>query len=43
MPQLIGYSKAFEWGVTGRTITADEALGIGFVSEVVDDDQVMPR
>ena len=23
MPQIIGYSRAFEWGVTGRTLDAD--------------------
>lgn len=43
MPQIIGYSRAFEWGVTGRTISADEALRLGFVSEVVEPDQLLPR
>jgi enoyl-CoA hydratase/carnithine racemase len=43
MPQIIGYSRAFEWGVTGRTIDADRALAIGFVSEVVAPEQLMPR
>ena len=43
MPQIIGYSRAFEWGVTGRTIDADAALKIGFVSEVVEPDQLIPR
>lgn len=43
MPQIIGYGRAFEWGVTGRTLDADEALRIGFVNEVVDPDQLLPR
>lgn len=43
MPQIIGYSRAFEWGVTGRTLDADAALKIGFVSEVVEPDQLMPH
>ena len=43
MPQIIGYSRAFEWGVTGRTLDADAALRIGFVSEVVEPAQLMPR
>ena len=43
MPQIIGYARAFEWGVTGRTIDAEGALKIGFVSEVVEPDQLLPR
>jgi enoyl-CoA hydratase/carnithine racemase len=41
MPQIIGYAKAYEWGVTGRTIDAQGALKIGFVSEVVEPDQLL--
>lgn len=43
MPQIIGYSRAYEWGVTGRTLDAEAALKIGFVSEVVEPDALMPR
>jgi enoyl-CoA hydratase/carnithine racemase len=43
MPQIIGYSRAFEWGVTGRTLDADEAQRIGFVTEVVDPERLLPR
>jgi enoyl-CoA hydratase/carnithine racemase len=43
MPQIIGYANAFEWGVTGRTIDANRALAIGFVSEVVEPDRLLPR
>jgi len=41
MPQIIGYSRAFEWGVTGRTIDAAAALANGFVSAVVAPEQLM--
>lgn len=43
MPQIIGYSRAYEWGVTGRTIDAQAALKIGFVGEVVEPHQLLPR
>jgi enoyl-CoA hydratase/carnithine racemase len=41
--QIVGYAKAFEWGVTGRTIDAPAALANGFVSEVVEPDALMAR
>jgi len=43
MPQIIGYARAYEWGVTGRTIDAATAHTIGFVSEVVEPDALIPR
>ena len=43
MPQLIGYARAFEWGITGRTITPEEAERIGFLNAVVEPAEVMPR
>jgi len=43
MPQIIGYSRAFEWGVTGRTLDAAAAAAIGFVNEVVEPERLMPR
>jgi enoyl-CoA hydratase/carnithine racemase len=43
MPQIIGYARAYEWGVTGRTINAPEAMRIGFISEVVEPDQLLPH
>lgn len=43
MPQIIGYARAYEWGVTGRTYDAEGALRIGFVSEVVEPDRLVPR
>ncbi len=43
MPQLIGYARAFEWGITGRTITPEDAERIGFLNAVVEPAEVMPR
>jgi enoyl-CoA hydratase len=43
MPQIIGYAHAFEWGITGRTITPEHAERIGFVSAVVEPAELMPR
>jgi 2-(1,2-epoxy-1,2-dihydrophenyl)acetyl-CoA isomerase len=33
--RLLGYARAFEWMVSNRRLSADEALEWGFVSEVV--------
>jgi len=43
MAQILGYARAFEWGITGRTLTPEEAERIGFVSAVVDAAELMPR
>ena len=43
MPQIIGYSRAYEWGVSGRTIDSAGALANGFVSEVVAPGQLLGR
>lgn len=37
LPQLIGSAASFEWLVTGRKVTADEAAARGLVTRVVDD------
>ena len=43
VPQLLGYSRAFEWMCSGRKIEAQEALDWGLVSEVVEADAVLAR
>ncbi len=40
---ILGYARTFEWGVRGARLEADEALRWGFVSEVVDQDRLLPR
>ena len=37
LPRLIGASRAFDLMVTGRTIAADEALSMGLVSQLFDE------
>lgn len=35
LPRMVGYAKAAEIAFTGRTLTADQALELGLVNEVV--------
>jgi enoyl-CoA hydratase/carnithine racemase len=43
LPRLIGLANAIDLIVTGRMLTADEALKMGYLREVVPDDQLMAR
>ncbi len=43
LPKIVGLSKAVELVMTGRIITAQEALCIGLASEVVPQEQVYAR
>lgn len=38
LPRLVGASRAFDLMVTGRAVDAEEALAMGLVSRVVDDE-----
>lgn len=37
LPEKIGYARAEELLITGKTMTADEAISIGLVNEIFDD------
>src|SRR5215831_17936788 len=41
--RLLGFARAFEWMVSNRRLSADEALGWGLASEVVDAEDFPPR
>lgn len=43
LPQAIGYEQAMRFLLENRTVTADEALRLGFVGEVVDDERFETR
>jgi enoyl-CoA hydratase/carnithine racemase len=43
LPRLIGLANAVDLIVTGRMIGAEEALKMGYLREVVPDDQLMTR
>ncbi len=42
LPRIVGTSVAAEWMLTGRTVDADEALRGGLVSQVTEDDALLP-
>jgi enoyl-CoA hydratase/carnithine racemase len=43
LPRLVGIARAVDWGVTGRTFRADEALAAGLVRELVPAEEVLAR
>lgn len=43
LPRLVGDSWTRRWCLTGRIFGADEAHSAGFVDEVVEPDELMPR
>ncbi len=43
LPRLIGYGQAMRMLLLGEAVTADAALGMGLVEEVVDDGEVLAR
>ena len=43
LPQAIGYEQAMRFLLENRTVGADEALRLGFVGEVVDDQRLEAR
>lgn len=43
LPRMVGYAKAAEIAFTGRTLLADEALSLGLVNHVVENDELVSK
>jgi len=43
LPRLVGFARAQEWLLTARIIKADEMLAAGFVTQLHEPDEVLPR
>jgi enoyl-CoA hydratase/carnithine racemase len=43
LPRLVGWARAAEIIFTGRNLSAEESLGLGLVSHVVSEAELMPR
>jgi enoyl-CoA hydratase/carnithine racemase len=43
LPRVVGIAKSMEWVATGRVFGPEEALAGGLVSEVLPEDQLLPR
>ena len=43
LPRVVGLTAAADWMLTGRTVSAGEALERGLVSELVDDEALLGR
>ena len=40
LPRVVGITRALDWGLTGKMISADEAKGAGLVTEIVPDNEL---
>ncbi len=43
LSRIVGYGRALEWMLTGRRISAAEALGAGLITHLTEPDDLMPK
>jgi len=43
LPRAVGQQRALELALTGRTLSADEAMAWGLIAQVVEDEDVLRR
>jgi 2-(1,2-epoxy-1,2-dihydrophenyl)acetyl-CoA isomerase len=43
MLDILGYPKTFQWAMTASTISADEALKLGFINEIASEKNLIKR
>ncbi|HEY1862776.1 MAG TPA: enoyl-CoA hydratase-related protein [Roseiarcus sp.] len=43
LPRIVGHGRALELILTGRRVSAEEALSIGLVNELTENGQALPR
>ncbi len=43
LSRIVGYGRALEWMLTGRTISAEEALAAGLITHLTEPDRLLPK
>jgi len=43
LSRIVGYGRALEWMLTGRTVSAEEALAAGLITHVTEPDNLLPK
>ncbi len=43
LTRIVGYGRALEWMLTGRRVSADEALDAGLITHLTEPDELLPK